>query len=151
MKQKISITLLFALFLISGSLVAQKTAPDRLNAQADEEDFYTKYVILATDSDEFEYALEVAEKLNPKETGYRYEILISGVLANELYDDRKEYKKEVRRFAKLGAHLVLCEIALDRGEVKEKKIYRTIEIIPDTFPYLLDLKKDGFHVLSHKG
>lgn len=143
-------TILLSFLMMSNGLLAQKNSSGKLDAKADEQEFYTKYVILATDATEFQYALEVAEKLKPKKTGYQYEVLISGILAEELYTKRKELKNDIKQFKKLGAHLVLCEIAIRDTDVDKKKIHRSVEVIPDTFPYLLELKKDGFHVLSHK-
>lgn len=149
-------TILFTLFLAFGFLgltsnvQAQKDSQSVAISPEKQVQNPTKYVMLATDVDQLEKALRTAELLDVKENDYDFEVLISGTLARDIYEKRKDLKKDFKKFDKMGARLVACEIALDREEVNKKKLHKSIEIVKDTGPYLMDLKADGFQVLTQE-
>lgn len=150
MKNILILIIVAALTTLTQVAEAQIRLSDQISENTVQAVKTDKYVMLATTVAEFRDALAKAQELNPKKNKYQFEVLISGVLAGDIYKERKDLKKDFKQFDKLGVHMVACEIALDREGAVKNKIHKSIKIIPDTRPYLGELKVDGFKILSHK-
>ncbi|NKI27026.1 DsrE family protein [Arenibacter sp. 6A1] len=76
-----------------------------------------------------------------------FETIIYGKEVVALTDKKimKPYLKEAR---KANVSLVVCKMALDKFEIKEKDLPKELKVVPNAFLYYLQLQKKGYLTLS---
>ena len=80
-----------------------------------------KLAVMISDVKHFKVTVETVESLKLKENGLTFEIVIVGLLAKEIVEN-KELIKIIDRSEKSGAKLVICEYALDILNVVKSKL-----------------------------
>lgn len=105
-----------------------------------------KLAVMVSDVNHFNATVATVESLNLKENGLTFEIVIVGILAKEIIEN-KELIKNIDRTEKLGAQLVICEYALDILNVDKSKLDKRISITPNALIYMFELKDKGYNTL----
>ncbi|MCT3897488.1 hypothetical protein PF438_14440 [Elizabethkingia meningoseptica] len=107
-----------------------------------------KLAVMISDVKHFNTTVETAELLKLKENGLTFEIVIVGILAKEIVEN-KELIKIIDRAEKSGAKLVICEYALDVLKVDKSKLDKRISITPNALVYMFELNDKGYNTLVY--
>lgn len=147
MNSKILIPFIFALSLVLSipNLKAQEKPPKN----EDDYEYHeksTKFAVMVPDVLHFKAGVETAERMNLKENGYQFEMVIIGELAKEVVED-PSLKSYLDRAEKAGMNFTICEYALDLLEVNKAKVDKRIKIIPNGWLRMYELKDRGYNTL----
>lgn len=107
-----------------------------------------KLAVMISDVKHFNTTVETAELLKLKENGLTFEIVIVGILAKEIVEN-KELIKIIDRAEKSDAKLVICEYALDVLKVDKSKLDKRISITPNALVYMFELNDKGYNTLVY--
>lgn len=107
-----------------------------------------KLAVMISDVKHFNTTVETIEILKLKENGLTFEIVIVGLLAKEIVEN-KELIKIIDRSEKSGAKLVICEYALDILKVDKSKLDKRINITPNALIYMFELNDQGYNTLVY--
>ncbi|QBQ41785.1 hypothetical protein E2P86_11725 [Sphingobacterium psychroaquaticum] len=107
-----------------------------------------KLAVMISDVKRFNTTVETVESLKLKENGLTFEIVIVGMLAKEIVEN-KELLELIDRAEKSGAHLVICEYALDILKVDKSKLDKRITITPNALIYMFELNDKGYNTLVY--
>lgn len=103
---------------------------------------------MISDVKHFNTTVQTVEILKLKENGLTFEIVIVGLLAKEIVEN-KELIKIIDRSEKSGAKLVICEYALDILKVDKSKLDKRISITPNALIYMFELNDQGYNTLVY--
>lgn len=104
--------------------------------------------VMISEVKKFNTTVETVESLNLKKNGLTFEIVIVGILAKEIVEN-KELQKLIDRAEKSGAKMVICEYALDILKVDKSKLDKRIVITPNALIYMFELNDKGFNTLVY--
>lgn len=104
--------------------------------------------VMIAEVKKFNTTVETVESLKLKENGLTFEIVIVGILAKEIVEN-KELIKLIDRAEKSGAKLVICEYALDMLKVDKSQLDKRIIITPNALIYMFELNDKGFNTLVY--
>ncbi|MEJ2881469.1 hypothetical protein [Pedobacter sp. GR22-6] len=107
-----------------------------------------KLAVMISDVKHFNTTVETVESLKLKENGLTFEIVIVGILAKEIVEN-KELIELIDRAEKSGAQLVICEYALDILKVDKSKLDKRIMITPNALIYMFELNDKGYNTLVY--
>ncbi|QHC86195.1 hypothetical protein AS589_16060 [Empedobacter brevis] len=107
-----------------------------------------KLAVMIADVKRFNTTVETVESLKLKENGLTFEIVIVGILAKEIVEN-KELIELIDRAEKSGAQLVICEYALDILKVDKSKLDKRIIITPNALIYMFELNDKGYNTLVY--
>lgn len=140
-----SIILIIALIFISNYSNAQTQT---LGGKVEYKGANKKLAVMISDVKHFNTTVETAELLKLKENGLTFEIVIVGILAKEIVEN-KELIKIIDRAEKSGAKLVICEYALDVLKVDKSKLDKRISVTPNALVYMFELNDKGYNTLVY--
>ncbi|SHJ15518.1 DsrE/DsrF/DrsH-like family protein [Arenibacter nanhaiticus] len=119
------------------------------NTMKAQEEEKVNYAVMTSKIQQLKPITHAAEELQ-KEDGAlfgAFETIIYGKEVVALTDKRlmKPYLKNAKQ---ANISLVVCKMALDLFEVKEKDLPKEFKVVPDAFLYYLQLQKKGYLTLS---
>lgn len=107
----------------------------------------TKFAIMINNARHYQAAVMTAQALQVKEKGYAFEIVIVGVLAKELVED-KTLMATIALAESLGVKTVVCQSAMDFFGITKEDLDDRLEVTKNAWIYMFELKDKGFNTLS---
>lgn len=142
----------FSLLILISSLIFSSNYSNAQNQNLGSKVEYKgankKLAVMISDVKHFNTTVETVELLKLKENGLTFEIVIVGLLAKEIVEN-KELIKIIDRSEKSGAKLVICEYALDFLKVDKSKLDKRISITPNALVYMFELNDKGYNTLVY--
>ncbi len=145
MKAKILFTWIAMLFMMTASanLFAQHTNPEPIEYSGTS----TQFAVMINNARHYRMAVLTAQELQVEKKGYQFEIVVTGKLVKELAED-ESLLETVKKAAELGVKTVLCKKAMDFLGVKKEDLDERIEITPNAWIYMFELRDKGYNVIE---
>lgn len=107
----------------------------------------TNFAVMVTDAMHFKVAFNTAASLDLKVNNYNFEIVVVGILAKEIAED-KSLREYIDLAEKLGVKIVVCEFALDLLKVDRSLLDNRLVLTPNAWVYMFELKDKGYNTLT---